>query len=358
MWRGNAAQRSRLREMPDIAVGEADQGCRKCAPGTDRQGDQTAGAVVSWRQYTPKAAPDSAESRAKRIPPSPNRTCKICGSGFYASPGHVAKGWGGYCSMACRTVAFAGRGNPRFVDCERKCKQCGSAFQIKPSGSKNGKVKVFCSAACRMSNQTAIKKCAGCGEEKRIPKTHAAKWKTCSQRCAHSIALCSTPNRTCQTCAMPFYVKPSDLRRKDAVGIGTFCSMKCLRKARSQSLAPDGKYASYLERKMIQVLQSAGLCDEMTREYRFHPTRKWRFDFAWVEQRLAVEVHGALWKKGGHTSGKGRMRDMEKGNEAVVLGWRVLEVSKQHIEAGEALKWILVALGLRSADTLHRKDCE
>jgi hypothetical protein len=33
--------------MPDIAVGEADQGCRQCAAGTDRQGDQTAGAVVS-----------------------------------------------------------------------------------------------------------------------------------------------------------------------------------------------------------------------------------------------------------------------------------------------------------------------
>jgi len=27
-------------------------------------------------------------------------------------------------------------------------------------------------------------------------------------------------------------------------------------------------------------------------EYRFHPSRKWRFDIAWPERRVAVEVEG------------------------------------------------------------------
>lgn len=61
-------------------------------------------------------------------------------------------------------------------------------------------------------------------------------------------------------------------------------------------------------------------------EFRFHPTRKWRLDFAWPEQRVAVEIQGGVFTKGrgGHTSGVGVQRDCEKGNAATLLKWRVL----------------------------------
>ena len=59
-------------------------------------------------------------------------------------------------------------------------------------------------------------------------------------------------------------------------------------------------------------------------EYTFHPTRKWRFDFAWVKQKLAVEIHGGIFIRGGHNRGMQMTKDYEKQREAVRLGWRVL----------------------------------
>ena len=61
-------------------------------------------------------------------------------------------------------------------------------------------------------------------------------------------------------------------------------------------------------------------------EYRFHPVRKWRFDFAFVDQRVAVEVEGNAW----NVAGGGRHMqdsDLEKYNEAAAMGWFVFRFS-------------------------------
>ena len=60
------------------------------------------------------------------------------------------------------------------------------------------------------------------------------------------------------------------------------------------------------------------------REYRFHPKRRWRFDFAWPAQRVAVEVEGGTWTRGRHSRGGGYRGDCEKYNAATIAGWRVL----------------------------------
>lgn len=59
---------------------------------------------------------------------------------------------------------------------------------------------------------------------------------------------------------------------------------------------------------------------DLEREYRFHPTRKWRFDFAFPSQKLAIEIEGF----GRHQTVTGYMTDLEKYNEATRLGWRML----------------------------------
>ena len=79
------------------------------------------------------------------------------------------------------------------------------------------------------------------------------------------------------------------------------------------------------------------------REFRFHPERKWRFDFL-VADDLAVEVEGGIWLAGRHSRGGGFEKDAEKYNTAVILGYRVLRVSTGQVKKGIALGWILKAL--------------
>lgn len=76
------------------------------------------------------------------------------------------------------------------------------------------------------------------------------------------------------------------------------------------------------------------------REYRFALPRKWRFDFAWPELLLAVEVEGGGYIGGRHTRGKGLENDCEKYAEALCLGWRVLRVTPKQVISGEAIAWL------------------
>lgn len=73
-----------------------------------------------------------------------------------------------------------------------------------------------------------------------------------------------------------------------------------------------------------------------TPEYRFHPDRKWRADFAEVERRILVEVDGGLYSGGRHLRPKGYQGDMDKLNEATRLGWRVLRFSTLDVQTGRA----------------------
>jgi very-short-patch-repair endonuclease len=63
---------------------------------------------------------------------------------------------------------------------------------------------------------------------------------------------------------------------------------------------------------------------EVFTEYKFHPTRKWRFDLAIPDVKLAIEIEGGVYTKGRHTRGSGFIKDIEKYNEAAINGWTLL----------------------------------
>ena len=75
-------------------------------------------------------------------------------------------------------------------------------------------------------------------------------------------------------------------------------------------------------------------------EYRFHPVRKWRFDAAvrYNGLMVAIEMDGGLFVRGRHSRGAGIVKDMEKLNSAVLLGWKVLRYTPQQIKAGLAYR--------------------
>ena len=73
------------------------------------------------------------------------------------------------------------------------------------------------------------------------------------------------------------------------------------------------------------------------REYRFAPPRRWRFDFAWPTNLVAVEIEGATWTKGRHTRGAGFLQDAEKHERALQLGWRVYRIPSVWVQDGDRM---------------------
>ena len=66
----------------------------------------------------------------------------------------------------------------------------------------------------------------------------------------------------------------------------------------------------------------------MEQEHRFHPERKWRLDFAWPEQMIALEYEGIYnARKSRHTTVAGYTGDCEKYNAAQALGWKVYRIT-------------------------------
>lgn len=186
------------------------------------------------------------------------------------------------------------------------------------------------------------------------------------------------PNNICLICKKPFYASPGHVK----TGWGKYCSMKCYGKStvgenhknyKNTNVKCKGcgklfhqkacatrlgkgkiycsqecrfKHGSYLEKEFLELLKLEKLTEGMEREFRFHPIRKWRFDFAWPDKKWAVEIHGGIWlgKFGGHTSAEGRARDAVKHNEATLMGWKVLQFTKTHIRNGFAIELTKEAL--------------
>ena len=107
--------------------------------------------------------------------------------------------------------------------------------------------------------------------------------------------------------------------------------------------------ASALEDLFAFQLDSAGLTGYV-REYQAIPGRRFRFDFAWRKERLLVEINGGTYSKGAHSTGTGINRDYEKGNLAVLNGWRVLSFDTKMVKSGAALEVVEKFLRGENAD--------
>ncbi len=76
-----------------------------------------------------------------------------------------------------------------------------------------------------------------------------------------------------------------------------------------------------------------------TREYLFHPDRKWRIDFAWPDLKLAVEVESSVHRIRSRFAG-----DLDKYNALVLAGWTLLRYTRKMIESGQAINEVTAVL--------------
>ena len=135
---------------------------------------------------------------------------------------------------------------------------------------------------------------------------------------------------------MPIRLKPAE-----AAKLGVVTKK---RSAKQQPLPPSKDAWTPFERMLADYGLKRGWFI-FFKEYVFHPNREWRFDYAFPLsdkpgfRPLAIEIDGGTWRKGGGAHrGKGFLRDLEKGREAVILGWRVLRFTPQERDDGTLLE--------------------
>lgn len=89
-----------------------------------------------------------------------------------------------------------------------------------------------------------------------------------------------------------------------------------LRKAKS--------YTKEIDPKTFIEIYLRSLAIPFEKELKFHSVRRFRFDWAITNPKIAIEYEGIYSKKSRHTSLAGYTRDTEKYNLASIEGWRLL----------------------------------
>ena len=103
---------------------------------------------------------------------------------------------------------------------------------------------------------------------------------------------------------------------------------------------------STLEELFALRVRAEGL-PEPVREYAVPGIPRFRYDFAWVAQKLLVEINGGTWGHMGHSTGKGIARDYRKSRMAQALGWRCYPFTGDEVKDGTAVEVVRKALEVR-----------
>ena len=97
----------------------------------------------------------------------------------------------------------------------------------------------------------------------------------------------------------------------------------------------------------IRALAESLGVNGLTQEHQFHKSRKWRFDVAWPEIKVAFEYEGVFSDKSRHTTATGLSNDCEKYNQAQIDGWLVIRATAITIRTGKAYRDLEQAIKAR-----------
>ena len=92
---------------------------------------------------------------------------------------------------------------------------------------------------------------------------------------------------------------------------------------------PQKRGPSHLEEKFLRLWMDAN-GPTLEREVTFAKPRRWRFDFAHMASRTAIEVEGGAFG-GRHVRPTGFLGDAEKYLAAFLAGWRVVRLTSPQL---------------------------
>ena len=85
----------------------------------------------------------------------------------------------------------------------------------------------------------------------------------------------------------------------------------------------------------------------LTKEVKFHPTRRWRWDFCNSRAMAAIEINGGVFVGGRHSRGMGQVNDAEKLREGTYLGWNCLTFTSRCLSSANirrAIDWVMARI--------------
>jgi hypothetical protein len=75
---------------------------------------------------------------------------------------------------------------------------------------------------------------------------------------------------------------------------------------------------------ILKSFHQHDMIPEYVTEHQFDDKRRFRFDWAIPDLKLAIEYEGIFSEKSGHTTVNGYTKDVKKYNLATIQGWKVL----------------------------------
>jgi hypothetical protein len=104
------------------------------------------------------------------------------------------------------------------------------------------------------------------------------------------------------------------------------------------------------DRIFLAALAQAGIPAPVA-EFKFHPVRKWRMDFCWLDRKLALEIQGGIFSNGRHSRGAAMLKEWEKLNTAAGMGYRLLYCQPSDCIKAATIDAIKTALNYSTTET-------
>lgn len=102
--------------------------------------------------------------------------------------------------------------------------------------------------------------------------------------------------------------------------------MRRTRRKKTKSSEPSNTVKNFEAMIMLSLLP------DPVKEHEFSEEAKYRFDYAWPDMKVAVEIEGGIHNYGRHVRPEGYTNDCNKYNLAQIEGWIVLRYTSLNLE--------------------------